>query len=71
MASKLEIIKDDLYVQTAPDQRVRERAYHIWQSAGQPDGQDAAHWTQAEQELRVEIQTVEERDHSRVLQVSR
>jgi hypothetical protein len=70
MASKLESIKDEVSVQTAPDQRIRERAYQIWQRAGQPDGQAVANWTQAEQELR-DIQSVGERDYSRVLQASR
>ncbi len=70
MASKVESIKDEVSVQTAPDQRIRERAYQIWQSAGQPDGQDVANWTQAEQELR-DIQSVGERDYSRMLQASR
>ena len=30
---------------------VRERAYHIWEAAGRPDGQADAHWHQAMQEV--------------------
>jgi len=28
--------------------RIREIAYQLWLDAGQPDGQDAAHWFAAE-----------------------
>ncbi|SHJ13486.1 Protein of unknown function [Roseomonas rosea] len=31
--------------------RIRERAYQLWESAGRPDGQHDAHWAQAEQEM--------------------
>jgi hypothetical protein len=34
------------------EQRVRERAYHIWESRGRTPGADLAHWCEAEQELR-------------------
>ncbi|SEM90145.1 Protein of unknown function [Sphingomonas gellani] len=30
--------------------RIRERAYQIWQTEGEPHGRDAEHWQQAEQE---------------------
>jgi hypothetical protein len=33
-------------------QRVRERAYAIWEAEGRPHGNDLAHWFQAEAELR-------------------
>jgi hypothetical protein len=32
------------------EQSIRERAYAIWERQGQPHGQDAAHWAEAEQE---------------------
>ncbi|HUA33043.1 MAG TPA: DUF2934 domain-containing protein [Candidatus Binataceae bacterium] len=32
-------------------QRIRERAYQIWQSKGCPDGEAEQHWCQAEREL--------------------
>jgi hypothetical protein len=32
-------------------QRVRDRAYAIWESEGRPDDRHADHWTQAEQDL--------------------
>jgi DUF2934 family protein len=34
-----------------PEDRIRERAYQIWQSEGQPSGQHERHWFQAEEEL--------------------
>jgi len=34
-----------------PEDRIRERAYRIWQSEGQPSGQHERHWFQAEEEL--------------------
>jgi hypothetical protein len=30
---------------------IRERAYHIWESAGRPDGQAERHWFQAVEEI--------------------
>jgi hypothetical protein len=29
---------------------IRERAYHIWEHAGRPEGRDEQHWFQAAQE---------------------
>ena len=34
----------------SPEQ-IAKRAYEIWEGSGRPDGQDAAHWFQAEAEL--------------------
>ena len=31
--------------------RIRDRAHEIWEREGRPDGQHAAHWRRAEQEL--------------------
>ncbi len=33
-------------------QRIRDRAYRIWEQEGRPDGRDAAHWEEAERQLR-------------------
>lgn len=33
-------------------ERIRQRAHEIWENEGRPEGRDADHWTQAEQELR-------------------
>ncbi len=30
---------------------IRERAYHIWESKGKPQGQDVNFWVQAEKEI--------------------
>jgi hypothetical protein len=32
------------------ENRIRDRAYKIWQDEGEPEGRDQAHWAQAEQE---------------------
>jgi hypothetical protein len=32
-------------------QRIRERAYQIWEEQGRPEGLHAQHWYAAEQEL--------------------
>ena len=34
------------------EQRVRERAYALWEQEGRPDGQAEQHWLAAEAELR-------------------
>lgn len=36
------------------EERVRTRAYEIWEREGRQDGGHEAHWQQAEQELREE-----------------
>jgi hypothetical protein len=33
------------------EQRIRERAFHIWVEEGKPEGKDKEHWHRAEQEL--------------------
>lgn len=35
----------------ATEEQVREAAYHIWNTEGQPDGQAEAHWFRALHEL--------------------
>jgi Protein of unknown function (DUF2934) len=34
------------------EQRIRERAYQLWQEAGEPEGRDQEFYYLAEQELR-------------------
>lgn len=34
------------------NQRIRERAYEIWEQAGRPEGRAVEHWLQAEAEMR-------------------
>lgn len=36
------------------DDRVRERAYEIWESEGRPEAQSEAHWARACQEVDAE-----------------
>ncbi len=38
-------------MKVVPFELIQRRAYEIWESAGYPDGQEQAHWLQAEQEL--------------------
>lgn len=33
------------------EERVRERAYQIWEDAGRPEGKAFEHWLQAESEV--------------------
>ena len=35
-------------------EQIRQHAYRLWQAAGSPEGQDAQHWQQAEEQLREE-----------------
>lgn len=45
--------------ETTRENRIRERAHHIWERAGSPDGQEAEHWRQAEAEIMAEDAEVE------------
>ncbi|MGO9607596.1 MAG: DUF2934 domain-containing protein [Candidatus Binataceae bacterium] len=36
------------------EQKVRERAYHIWEREGRPQGHEAEHWQKALRELAME-----------------
>ena len=38
-------------MQRALDQRIRQRAYEIWEDLGRPDGDAHQHWLTAEREL--------------------
>ncbi len=42
------------------EQRIRERAYEIWEHAGRPEGQATEHWHQAEIEIAAEEQGLEQ-----------
>jgi hypothetical protein len=46
-----EAVKEGTPTGVVAEHHVRVRAYHIWRELGEPDGQDADHWLQAEQEL--------------------
>ncbi|WP_295046551.1 DUF2934 domain-containing protein [uncultured Paracoccus sp.] len=35
--------------------RIKQRAHDIWEREGRPEGRDADHWSQAEEELRHEM----------------
>jgi hypothetical protein len=42
------------------EQRVRERAYQIWERAGRPEGKPVEHWLQAEAEIAAEEEGLEQ-----------
>ena len=42
------------------EERVRERAYAIWDRAGRPEGKSVEHWVQAEAEIAAEEQGLEQ-----------
>jgi hypothetical protein len=44
-------------MQPAIEQRIRERAYEIWEDEGHPQGRDREHWLRARQELAVDEET--------------
>lgn len=33
------------------DERIRERAYQIWEAEGRPEGREAEHWKQASDDV--------------------
>ncbi len=33
------------------EERIRDRAYEIWETKGRPDGQEGEHWAQARDEM--------------------
>lgn len=33
------------------NERIRQRAHQIWEAAGHPEGQEADHWRQAEEQV--------------------
>ncbi|MFC7051145.1 DUF2934 domain-containing protein [Hansschlegelia quercus] len=33
-------------------QKIRERAFQLWEEAGRPEGQEDEHWAQAERDIR-------------------
>ncbi|WP_022720661.1 DUF2934 domain-containing protein [Rhodopseudomonas sp. B29] len=39
------------------EQAIRERAYHLWNEAGQPEGQAESFWLSAQRELLAESLT--------------
>jgi hypothetical protein len=48
---------------TALEQRIRERAYEIWNAEGRADGRAGEHWLAAEREvLRLEVVRVAAQD---------
>ena len=42
------------------EQRVRERAYEIWERAGRPEGKSTEHWLRAEAEIGAEEEGLEQ-----------
>ena len=44
--------QDDQTPTTDYLEKIRRRAYELWEQEGRPEGRAAAHWAQAEHELR-------------------
>lgn len=42
---------------TAKEDRIRQRAYEIWEREGRPHGEDMKHWLQAFQEIAASADT--------------
>ena len=42
------------------EERIRERAYEIWERTGRPDGKAVEHWLQAQTEIATEEQGLAE-----------
>jgi hypothetical protein len=38
----------------AREQRIRERAYQLWEEAGKPEGEGLGHWSRATEAIAVE-----------------
>src|SRR5262249_54521278 len=43
------------------EQRIRERAYHLWIEEGRPDGRQDEHWRQASRQLAADMIGSEDR----------
>jgi hypothetical protein len=39
------------------DERIRQRAYQIWEEEGRPEGQETRHWEEASREFSSEEET--------------
>jgi hypothetical protein len=53
-------IKEDEMAGWWHEQKIRERAYEIWERAGHPEGRSVEHWQQAEAEIVTEEQEFKE-----------
>ena len=42
------------------DERIRERAYQIWERADRPEGKSVEHWLEAEAEIAAEEKGLEQ-----------
>lgn len=42
---------------TAIEERIRSRAYELWEAEGRPEGREVDHWLQAAQEVAAERET--------------
>jgi hypothetical protein len=46
--------RNPLAIDPTREQRVRERAYHLWESEGKPHGRDAEYWERARELIGME-----------------
>jgi hypothetical protein len=42
------------------EERIKERAYQIWERAGRPEGKSVEHWLQAQAEIAADEQELSE-----------
>lgn len=52
--------KPSLPVPPPPFEPIHTRAYHLWQQANQPTGQDMHFWLQAEQQALTQVQATQQ-----------
>jgi hypothetical protein len=48
------MLKNPLETNPAREQRVRERAYHLWEADGKPHGRDVEYWERARELVAME-----------------
>jgi hypothetical protein len=49
---KIKKIKNEKTITADEGEKIRQRAYEIWEACGCPHGEDAMHWLQAEREVK-------------------
>lgn len=59
-ARKKPMIEEGKMTNSRHEQRIQERAYGIWERAGRPEGKSVEHWLQAEAEIAVDEQELDE-----------
>lgn len=58
--------QEDEDMQTIDQEKIRDRAFQLWDRAGQPEGREQEFWYQAEREMAEEDEVDTSRDNARV-----